>query len=1283
MSARHAPDQTDSGFDWSVWREAFDLRPTALWQAREAFPAIAAATGQGRPPLTRELLLALASPAAFSDVQEAFDWYLDIGELGAASALVPASASEGHADRLLQRIAERRDELDLDFNRELAKFEALHSRLVLLGERASADLEHEARRERVIVLRNEGRIGPSIALSREYSQSLLQELEASREQLEAGMAQLRDENSSARTRVREAVLRQLERAEYYRDIEADDLARQAVDQAREMLQMGATALPAVPADAAMRLRLRFRFPSQVRATHIRTWFERGERPAVPGVDWLDFVRGWLPSEWQQVEARADPVYQAIERLASLANNAPTVRGGMWVDFLKDLFDLLGRRNQQPRELRELLLRPLHGKRTRVGFWVGHCQPTLEFSGTFLDPSRVGPEGLPLVIWHQPREPRCPRPRNLELELEKLRLRDRPLVVLADQPVDPEERQDLRQALPSAALLDETDLLRIILSPPDVTSDDTAIQIRQIHFAAAVSSQLPAPQASPFVESGPTTTTMFFGRAEVVREFRDPNGPRILYGGRRLGKSSMFHELRRRFVKDDPVHNAAIYHDCATAGMTEQSILLLVQSIADNINRYTPPPEGHGPEMPFRGRFPRPASVADLLESLRTLLREHDAHRLLLLLDEADTLCEFLDVPNTATLTDAQQLGWDLRTLINEFPERFDVRLAGFQEIQRTTTSTSGPFYNFGRGQSSFPLKVFTPEEATKMLVSTLQCLAVEFADSALVDRILLFTGRHPALLQEFGRKLYFEIRKRPGRPPWTVRAEDVDAVMLDPDFRKRVVDTIHLNVNRETRAQRILRLLLYLWVQQIVAPQGGSPPQEARTARDLFDLIGRILGSEAQVRLDVSSIEAYLRDLEVLGVLERRGTAYVFAYRAFATLLYHDYFMGGLSSQTLQDAWSRIENASPTRRLWMTTETGHTISPLTAETQERLVDEGERPILLLGAAGTGLTTLGHWLAQQPPTRMPGLQVLCSAAHIHADSSDGLRQGLANALEVHMGADWPDFAQIALARVSTLRESPVLHSIVLDPVDSLAESDDSPLFFWEEDETALGYRHVFDLLARLIVASEGRLRFVCTGGVAAARLWVDNVTSLAEVVARGDIQRLDQAGCSAWLEASRLLVPNDQVRALVWEGTRGDWRLLSALQSWLRRERPQGEVVMDQDRFRSFVAVLQDSARRQHELPDLARRLLDPALDGLRVIVQVAAENAVARWSIEDLAEFCLLHVRDRDDHTSGWSDTRWKSEARALALLQELREELTVGTDSAAVQILVDADDPWLALLRP
>ncbi len=1272
--------------DWESWRESFDLPAHALWSTGAAFPAIAANAGQEGVPITAELLLALDAPPTAPPLEQ-FMRYLDDGELAAASALLPIAADEAHdTETLQQRLAARREELELEYSRTSAATKAAQDRLVALGERALEDSAFAAGIHAAMAQRESGRLGECLRLLRDYEATLLAAVGELRNHLTSDLARLREDAAGSTTPLREALDAQLGRAEEYLHGGYDELAASAVRNARAMLETRSAA-PIAPPERDEYYRLRDDFPAQIRAHHLVNWVERGEQPHLTGMgSWENFARGWLPPEWVPGGKPDDQVYAAVLRLSRAHRAVPFAKDSTWQNLLKDLFDLLGRRGEQPNTVEEMLAKVVFETqhRPRVGFWLGWCAPTLALRGTFLDRQRIGERGLPVLIWHRPRQGKGPKPSSLELHLRSKTLLQRPLLVLADEPVEREDGLALRRVAQNAALLDENALLRIILSASTLSPAHDATRMRQLAFAAAVSSQFPAAQASPFTESGAAPSGMFFGRGDVLRDLRDPNGPTVLYGGRRLGKSSILHELRRLFVDEDRAHNVGLYVDCSNAGMTADSVVQLARRLTEQLRAYEPPTSGVT-LPPFRHHLSEPGDVSAFLAMLERLLRAFPQHRLLLLLDEADTLCAYLNVLNTPEFTSEQRLGWGLRGLVADFPGRFDVRLAGFQEIQRTTASPDGPFFNFRTGTTSLPLKVFPPPEASDLLVSTLRGLAVEFATPALVDRLLEFTGRHPALLQEVGRRLYGQVRDRHLLPPWRISAEDVDAVMLDPGFRKSVVNMIHLNVSRPTRAQRTLALLLYLWVQQIMAPEGGERPRETRSARDLFDLVGRLLGAAAQRQLDVATIESYLGDLEVLGVIERRGAAYAFAYRAFATLLYHDYFAGGLGRQTIRDAWERLaEETSLTPRALLPTPDGHTLSPLPREGQDRLVGELARtPVLLLGPAGSGLSLVGDWAGRQPPPHHPAARP--RVAQVAAGTTaDELRAGLAEALGLANGADWVTFAGAAGNLADAQAAGGDFTTVLIDGIDGLAASDEVPLFFWEHEEV-LGHAHVFDLVGALTRRARGRLRFLFTGGLPTARLWVDNADAFVDALGRLRTERLSAAELPAWLEAKRLIVPDGEALARIWGTTGGDWRLLHALEGWLRQTRGgEGAIETDEAEVARFAAAVRDPETRARALPGLALRLADPDLAGLRAVVRAARDNDMAAGPLTDWREACAL-TAETDTGLPDWPPMRWETELRALALLGEIGETVSLGarTGEASSTLTVRQDDPWLALLRP
>ena len=119
--------------------------------------------------------------------------------------------------------------------------------------------------------------------------------------------------------------------------------------------------------------------------------------------------------------------------------------------------------------------------------------------------------------------------------------------------------------------------------------------------------------SPFVETGPTTATMFFGREKELRDVVEKADVAsfAIIGGRRIGKTSMLLRLHQTYLPEEGFRT--IYHDCS-------SILSYQDFLSDSIRGWQPSPPRDAPN-----------TFSDLLESPPT------DKLLVLLLDEADKL----------------------------------------------------------------------------------------------------------------------------------------------------------------------------------------------------------------------------------------------------------------------------------------------------------------------------------------------------------------------------------------------------------------------------------------------------------------------------------------------------------------------------------------------------------------------------------------------------------------------------------------------------------------------
>ena len=518
----------------------------------------------------------------------------------------------------------------------------------------------------------------------------------------------------------------------------------------------------------------------------------------------------------------------------------------------------------------------------------------------------------------------------------------------------EKRVALRTAIPTAALLDEHDLLRIIFSSESPDG-------RAAHFARAVAWQLPQEFASPYSATGDVAGAMFVGREEVLRDFLILEGPRVLYGGRKLGKSSIFRQLQHRFEQQDGGKGTriAIYVHAIDV-VDDMSITRhLLPRIAAELNRQLKTtldgeqwrsirvcPESAPTNSSYFDAFVngvRPAIPESYLE-----------HRFLLLIDEADKLLQHLNVPNVAQTAPAQQLGWTLRRWMQDSGGRLDIRFAGFQEISRVSQYASGPFFNFGRGSWRRQLGVLSEPEARDLIVCPLALLGVTFKDPSAVDLILDFTGQHPALIQEFCGRLYSRVRGATRRQLYEVDLNHVLTVWQDRDLRKSVVLAIHLNVDtRLTKPEKILRLLLYIWVRQIMSGDSDHtlPPIVAEPA-DLYALLTVTFGpTMVEAHVQPAELDNYLTDLVALGVLAKRGRGYVFSLSLFCNVtVLRSFWRPPFNDTVVEEVWQSVINHHDENPRWQI-QVGDelALSPFTRLDQARLETEWEYIPLVLSA----------------------------------------------------------------------------------------------------------------------------------------------------------------------------------------------------------------------------------------------------------------------------------------------------------------------------------------------
>jgi hypothetical protein len=868
---------------WTVrsWLESFGVAEESLASVGDALPRHLSGEELHARVLAEALLHARS---AWSDVRpEDARRLIESGDLGAAARVLEKLQGGEEQTSLLAEIRRRRSEAERVYERARIAVEAslgdLHKLDVPEVEIAKLKEQHDraasfATRERWTLatrLETETEAAANARVS-DIARQLQLDIDALRPRIEALVDEQKDRGR-----------RRLDRAtEFLRALEVR-LAGEAIRQARRILEGGTDEGEAWSSEPA-RPQLR-RLPQGLTIEWVHEFLQN---PDASLVDLTEDRRAaflaCLPNEWAKRPIARDPRTEAIRDLMA-ARKRPPGRTNIdgWRNFFRNLFDVLSARGFEPSfPLDEVVIRKEKDE-IKSGFFAGRCSPKWHVPGSFLNSTTL-PQGLPVVVWFRPGM--LVRPGNLE----RASFTRGPFLVVSAEPVPSQLTGELAK-FERAALFQPDDILPILLAERPHEA-----------FAEALASRMTQPP-NPYQSSGIVSGAMFFGREREIAQLAEVNGPHIIYGGRKLGKSSLLREWSRRYQEGDP-YRVSVVLDIRNAGAAPGTASNVLQQIVEHLK--TPGSSWYNhPEGKTRGPFADlkvTGSPADFERQIRALVARFPKHRFLILLDEADQFLRFLNVPE-GTQDEERRIGWMLRSLVQDLQDRFDVRFAGFQDIDRAARDTSGPFFNFRAAATThLPLGVLQAPEARALVERPMALLGISFERDLLVDRILDYSGRHPALIQEFCRELVDAVQ-RGGKK--LITSAMVERVFDRNEFRDRLVQLIRLNVEGENHQKRILKLALLTWVTEIANP-ARRPTGEARelfSSAEVHAAIASFLGEKIDEVLSVAELDLHLRDLTVLGVLKDEGrNRYSLANRYFAQILQDPARGEDLADQILR-AW--------------------------------------------------------------------------------------------------------------------------------------------------------------------------------------------------------------------------------------------------------------------------------------------------------------------------------------------------------------------------------------------
>lgn len=366
------------------------------------------------------------------------------------------------------------------------------------------------------------------------------------------------------------------------------------------------------------------------------------------------------------------------------------------------------------------------------------------------------------------------------------------IVLLDRPVDVASRRQIGEIFHT-----QTSGQNPFLLIDQVLFLYLALQQETARMPAMLKCTLPYSTYQPFVrDGGATSDEMFCGRTQELATIIDPNGACVVYGGRQLGKTALLERAESRCSKPDD-KEFAVY----TTIIRIKSEKEVVETIVSDINK----------KCDGKVALPKCNTLGEMCAAISKLFRSKKITSMLLLIDEVD---DFL-----ASIADkAYRPIQPLVDLKRETKNNFKFVIAGLHNVCRAKNATrdNGIF-----GQLGTPLciKPLSPTDALQLISRPLRYLGFQIDRYPHLETILTNTNYYPGILQFFGYMLVETLTGQyskyyhaaAGNPPFTLRNEQLGAVMNSSDLNKSIKDKFRWSLELDQRYFMIARCITMLY----------------------------------------------------------------------------------------------------------------------------------------------------------------------------------------------------------------------------------------------------------------------------------------------------------------------------------------------------------------------------------------------------------------------------------------------------------------------------------------
>lgn len=282
-------------------------------------------------------------------------------------------------------------------------------------------------------------------------------------------------------------------------------------------------------------------------------------------------------------------------------------------------------------------------------------------------------------------------------------------------------------------------------------------------ARRASTRLP----NPYIAGDPVSDDLpglFVGRDDVVRELesqlknRSRRPALVLYGQRRMGKTSLLYQLPRRFGPE----TAPVRIDCQAPEMQESNGAFLFH-LARAIHQQTAAQRGLAlPPLPAGVEMPSFTAFALWLEAVEAQL---EGRVLLLCLDEYEKLGEAIQQGHLDTrILDL------LRNLIQHHPA-ITLLLAGSHH----PAELGAPWSSYVISAAVLPISYLPPDETRRLITQPIPGFPLRYSLAA-VEHILALTRCQPLLVQLLCQHVVMQLNRRGVRE---ADVADIEAAIPD------------------------------------------------------------------------------------------------------------------------------------------------------------------------------------------------------------------------------------------------------------------------------------------------------------------------------------------------------------------------------------------------------------------------------------------------------------------------------------------------------------------------